>query len=289
MFGASRKGFRMKRNSFVKLGVASAAASAALCALASPAYAVVDCSTLTNPVYVNGSSASKPLLKAVAATLGAATPNVTIVYASSASCAGVDAIVNGTKATGTAVFWDQTMAGAETTCNLPTTGQTVDIGASDVYAATCNITPAAQNHEYFGPVQVMNFVVPAASTETSISAEAAYVALGFGGTQYQVAPWTDPAFMFIRPDTSGTKNMIGTAIGLAVSKWKGTVENKSGDVLTAVSASTNPNATLGILVSGDADANRSKVKILAFKAKGQSCGYTPDSNSLTALDKINVR
>jgi ABC-type phosphate transport system substrate-binding protein len=275
----------MKRITIAKACAASAAATALL-ASASTASAAVDCSTLTNPVYLAGSTAVKPVLKALAATLGTGASPITLVASSQGSCTGVDAMVNGTKITGTASYWDST--DTEQSCNLATAGQTVDIGLSDVYPTTCNIPLGSGQKDFAGPVQVMNFVVPTASTESSISAEAAYVALGFGGTTYQVTPWTDPNFMFIRPDTSGTKNMIATAIGLVASKWKGTIKQKSGDVLTAVSTSTNPNATFGILASDLADSNRSTVKILAYKHKAQSCGYLPDSTA-QAFDKINVR
>jgi ABC-type phosphate transport system substrate-binding protein len=250
------------------------------------AYAA-DCSSLPNPVYVAGSSAVKPMLKQASLIVGAAATPVTIVYSSLGSCAGLDAITNGTKVTATPVVWDA--QGTAITCTLPVAGVAADIGVSDVFPTTCpNITVPAGQKDFLGPVQVMNFIAPIASTENSISAEAAYAVLGYGGTQYPVAPWIDASFLFIRPDTSGTKQMIATALGLSASKWKGSVKAGSGDVLAAVSGSTNANATLGIIASDFADANRATTKVLAYQHKGQSCGYYPDS-SPTSFDKLNVR
>ncbi|AKU92095.1 substrate-binding domain-containing protein [Vulgatibacter incomptus] len=247
----------------------------------------VECASLPNPVYLAGSSAVKPVLKKVSQTLSSRNPSITLVYQSLGSCAGVDAIVSGTKVTATAKYWDA--AGAEVACDLPAEGANIDIGISDVYAQTCNYVLDTKQRDFLGPVQVMTFVAPVASSESSISAAAAYVALGFGGKNHVVAPWDNPEFFFIRPDSSGTKNMIAEAIGLPASKWQGNVQSGSGDVNTAVSNSVQPNKTIGILAADFADANRDKLKILAFQADGaQRCGYYPDSTP-NHFDKINVR
>lgn len=273
--------------------LAASAAATVLLAIPSEASAAT-CASLTNPVYISGSSAVQPLLKTANAFLLASTPAITIVYQSLGSCAGMDAITNGTKVTSTPVIWDA--GGVQGTCDLPTGGIASDVGASDVFPTTCpNITVPTTQRDFQGPIQVMNFVVPVASTQNAISQEAAFAVLGYGGAMYQVAPWTDKAFLFIRPDTSGTKQMIATAIGLVASKWKGTGDGaggttafKSGDVLNAVSTSTNANSTFGILSSDFVDINRTTIRGLAYQAKGQLCGYLPDS-SATTFDKINVR
>ncbi len=277
----------MKR---ILIANALAATAAATVLLAMPSEAsAATCASLTNPVYVSGSSAVGPLLKTANAFLLAGTPAVTIVYQSLGSCAGMDAMTNATKVTATPVSWDAN--GVAGTCDLPTGGVNSDIGVSDVFPSSCpNITLPSTQKDFQGPNQVMNFVAPVASTQNAISQEAAFAVLGYGGAMYQVAPWTDMSFLFIRPDTSGTKQMIAAALGLAASKWKGTIPGagKSGDVLNAVSTSTNANATFGILASDLLDANRTTIKGLAYQAKGQLCGYLPDS-SATTFDKINVR
>ena len=269
---------------FVLPGVVVAALLAASSAEAA------DCSTLPNPIYLSASGNHKALLKQASAVLSAAATPVTIVFQSNVSCVALDQMISGTKATNSALYWD---AGVETACTIPLTGVDPDVAMSDVYAPTCNAALPTTLKDFLGPIQVMTFVTHPASTETSISADAAYVVLGFGGPPYPVAPWTDPNFLFIRPDTAGTKLLMGRSIGLPVAKWKGLPQATAGDVLTAVSASTSPNATLGIITTELADAyrqpnNGKQLKTLAYQHKGQSCGYFPDSSS-TAFDKLNVR
>ncbi len=246
-----------------------------------------ECKTQTNPLYVTGSSAIKPLIAKLAPALSAATPPMTIVYKGQGSCTGVEAIVNGTKITGTAALWDG--AGAEQTCTLDLTGNSADIGVSDVFAASCpGITNLPSDvSDFFGPVQVMTFVVPKASSQNAISAEAAYFVFGFGQPG-QAAPWTDENFLFRRNDQSGTQQMIGRAIQVPANKWKGKDAGGSGAVLTAVASAAQPDAALGILATDVADGSRDKIKVLAYQHTGQSCAYWPDS-SATTFDKASVR
>src|SRR5262249_11542030 len=160
---------------------------------------------------------------------------------------------------------------------------------SDVYATTCGVTLTSDFKEYDGPVQAMTFSVHPQSTETSISAEAARVVLKYvAGCQFKVAPWTNKDRVLIRPrqpPVSGARGMVCVARGLAHGAWNGTIMQKSGDVLGAVSSPTTAdNATIGILSTTLTDKNRvgnaastTQVKVLAFQAKDQLCGYYPDS------------
>src|SRR5262245_45131864 len=109
--------------------------SAAMLALA-PAARAADCSTLTNPVYVAGSSAVKPFLAKVAAELGKLSPAITVVYQSQGSCVGVNyfSTETPTKLMGTGVIFDADGKDIAGGCTL--TENTVDIGVSDVYAAS---------------------------------------------------------------------------------------------------------------------------------------------------------
>jgi ABC-type phosphate transport system substrate-binding protein len=248
------------------------------------------CSSLANPVYVSGSSAVQPVLQKVSQTLQALASPITLVYYKQGSCVGLQDITMPNTEKGTGTYWDNTATAQ--TCNSATgVGDVIDVGVSDVYPTTCaGITLGTTQKEFQGPIQTMTFVVPKASTESSISADAAVV-MGWAGTMYPVAPWTDHTQIFIRTPTSGTESMIGTAIGLVSSKWStmAVSEAGSGNVLTAIQGATaNPNAAIGILATDVADAHRDTVKILAYQHTGQSCGYLPDSTA-TALDKINVR
>jgi hypothetical protein len=266
------------------------ASAASSIAMTSTAYAA-DCSTLPSPLYISASGNHKALLKQASAVLSQGATPVTIVFQSYVSCVALDQLVTNTNATSSPIYWDST--GAEVACTIPVAGVPPDVAMSDVYASTCGTTLPSTMKDFVGPIQVMAFVTSAGSSETSISAQAAYVTLGFGGTTYPVAPWTDVNFLFIRPDTAGTKLLIANAIGLPVGKWKGQSRPTAGDVLTSISTTTNPAATLGIITTELSDAYRTAVagkqlKTLAFQHKGQSCGYYPDSSS-TSFDKRNVR
>jgi hypothetical protein len=265
------------------------------------------CSSYTNPVYVSGSSASKPIWAALAKAN--ALPNISIIYQGPSSCVGLGDVTGGKTEAKTPYYMDGSSTGIQ--CQGPAATQ---IGVSDVFPASCgsNLTwPAAGFAEFQGPVQVMLMAVPYASTESSINYDAAYTVFGWGGTQYPVAPWTDYTQIFIRSPTSGTETMIGAAIGLATSKWLSQVPDAGAsqqeadsqhvlNALQAAGAGSNPSGAIGILAADYGDTYRGPagtndaggitggLKILAFQAKDQSCGYLPDSDA-THFDKINVR
>jgi ABC-type phosphate transport system substrate-binding protein len=276
----------MKRTLWKKAIVCLAAGAAAGTLAGTAAAGNPDCSTLPGSTYITGSSAVKPLVAGLAKALAGTT---TLIYKGQGSCTGVDAILNGTKITGTASYWDNT--GTENTCNLSLAGDVADVGVSDVFATTCPMVTSlpADVGDFFGPNQVMSFVVPTASSQTMISAEAAYFVYGFGMAG-MAAPWTDETFIFQRSATSGTQAMIATAINVPPNKWKGVMESSSGNMLSALvaAATTGPEKAIGILASDVADANRDKVKILAYQHFKQDCAWLPDS-SATSFDKLNVR
>jgi len=300
----------MIRHVSLRLGLyAGALFITTLVSASARAQTVPDCANLgidpagTPVVYLAGSTAVKPVLKELSTTFVGLSSPIRIIYAAPASCAGLSDVVTPTPVTGTASYWDASKT--ETNCNLPTTGggQIVDIGLSDVYPTTCDgVTIPSNFKDFHGPIQVMNFVVPPSSRENAISSEAALIVYGFGGNGTVINPWNLNAVIFQRPDTSGTRRMIGKAIGLDSGKWRGNPNlngtngtNGSTDMLNSVAGaeSTNPNEAIGTLASDVADSNRagtSPVKILAFQPKGQTCAYYPDSTSSTSnFDKRNVR
>jgi len=265
-----------------------------------------DCSTFKNPVYVAGSSASKPIWAALGQTFSAI--GVTVIYQGPSSCVGLSDVTTSVADAKPAVAFDGTSS-AGVACTNP---GTVNIGVSDVFPTSCaNFTLPSGYKDFQGPVQVMLMAVPYQSTESSISADAAYAVFGWGGTNYAVGNWTNPSQIFIRSSTSGTETMIGSAIGLASTKWLSQApdggaaqqEADSAHVLSALQAAgsgATPNAAIGILAAdfgdtyrgapgtSDAGAVTGGLKILAFQAKNQTCGYLPDSDA-THFDKINVR
>ena len=264
----------------------------ALVALASSTAFGAPCATLENPVYVTGSSAAKPFLAEISKLLVNQSPPVNIVYTAQGSCAGVDAVLNGSPVLGSAAappsYWDS--VDTEQHCELPADGVTADLGISDVFASSCVELPNGLPRtigDFLGPVQTMTFVVPKASKQLSISAEAAYYVYGFGKDS-GVAPWTDPSFIFQRSSDSGTQSMIATAIGVPFERWLGVPTTTSGDMLQRVANSTSPEATIGVLSSSEAQDDLAALNVLAYQHFDQACGYYPDSLP-TANDKRNVR
>lgn len=268
-----------------RFGVAFAAALTAS-SLGAPAFAGL-CSDLPSPIYGIGGSAPSQLFSKVAKALSAANPPQTIVYQAPGACHGPDAILNGTKITGTANYWDAT--GTQLSCDLPLTGQKADFGAGSTYATLCpGITTLPPTFgDFLGPIEAFDFIVPKASSQTNISAAAAYFAYGFGATG-QAAPWTDEAALIKRDQNSAAALLISLAIGVPVTKLKGVDGKSNGNTVTLVSTATNPEGALGFVSGETAEAGAASINVLAYQHYGQSCAYWPSSTS-TGFDKQNVR
>jgi ABC-type phosphate transport system substrate-binding protein len=290
---------------------ATLAASGAL--LATSNASAADCNfSGKNVVFVTGSSASSPYLASLSAVLAAQSTPVTLVYIQTESCQGVTDFLAQTPLTSAATYWtpnaDGGTAPVSNTCNFSATSTptsaVADVGVSDVYSATCGATLATGQQEFAGPVQAIALVVNPSSTEQSISQEAAHVVFkDIATASQQISPWTDPAQLFIRQGGaagSGTRAMIGATLGFVDADWSSAIPTanvftSSGGVLGAVAGdSANASKSLGILSVTKADGARpgssatQQVRVLAFQAKGQSCGYLPDSTA-SSFDKLNVR
>lgn len=287
-----------------------AACSGTLLSLAGTAAALPcnDASITGTPVYVTGSSASKPLWRAVSNTLLSANPSVRLIYQSVGSCQGLDDVINQKLEKKTGTYWDpnatcmdkMNWSNCELSCDVPIQGVQPDVAISDVFPGSCSpsFTVPQGMTEFQGPIQIFGFVVPPLSQATSISMEAAYLVYGFGAASNPITPWTDPNFIFRRSNSSGTYTMTSKLTGLDITKFKGTypmgnMAAGSSDILTAV-ANANammPDKAIGVLSADYFDANRtgaSAVRVLAYQHKGAACGLFPDS-SKDALDKANVR
>lgn len=259
------------------------------------AHALTECPSFPNKVVVVGSTAIKPLLAEVAKILAAASSQddvpATVLYVGGGSCVGVDAALNGTaQAPESLVYWD--VSGVEQACSPVGLELVADIGVSDVFASTCTPLPnglPSNVVDFQGPVQAMTFVVPQASSQETISAEAAYYVFGFGNDS-GVEPWTDESFVFQRNDQSGTQRMLAAAIGVDASRWFGTKTASSADMRQSVitAGSKNAEATLGILSADEADANRATLRVLAFQDFSKSCGFYPDRD-VSSNEKQSVR
>jgi hypothetical protein len=287
----------------------AAASLGALCLLISPrAQSAVDCSTLPSPIYVTGSSAIQPLIKNMGAALDG---TITIVSQKPGSCVGVAAVATPTSMSGTGIYYTN-VGGTPTSnsCNLDPNGTPADVGVSDVFPQTClnnglvTSLPSTLIDTH-GPTQAMTFVVPAASTQTSIIADEAYFMFGWGALD-QVTPWNDPNYFFVRNSTSGTQNILAYTIDPVdepafvnnywAAKGNGIDSGGAGAVVTkmaaALTTASSPDLIIGILASEDADpygpSSATPINQLGFRGPGQMHGYLPDSQ-LGAHDKINVR
>jgi hypothetical protein len=288
------------------------ALSLAAAAAAQTNVPTVTCDSQPNPIYVAGSTAVRPFMGVVAQLLGQESPPYTVVYQGLGSCVGVNGILNGApivdvpavppsnlpdggtvpgKAANYAIFF-HTADGSAQECYLRDGGTPLDVGVSDVYATSCGyVLPDAGVGNYEGPIQPMTFVVPSASSQRSISAEAAYEIFGTGGNGGTAAPWTDPTLYLVRNKSSGTQTMLGLAINVPAAQWWGIDRGSSGAVQQGMLALTDPTAAekaIGIVSVDIADEQRSNMRVLAFQGYGQSCGYLADSTPF-AEDKANVR
>lgn len=253
-----------------------------------------------SPLYMTGSSNFPPLLAKLAPLVVAA--GYTPVYLVTNSCRGVSSIMsvpgNGHMINDPAPGSTSKPAqyfnadGSAVSCSLGPGGAQVDVGESDIFASSCSgfADSVAGVQEYLGPIQAMAFVVPGASQQTAISAEAAHDVFGIGAADGGVAPWTDPSFFFIRNQNTGTQQMIARAIDVPADQFWGVDRGSAAAVdmgLRAITGSANADQSIGIISTDYADTDQN-LKELAFKAYGQECAYLPDSEHFKT-DKQNVR
>jgi hypothetical protein len=271
------------------------------------------CTDLTSSgtvVYITGSSAAKPFLQQIAQQLVGG--GIYVVYTSTGSCVGVDAVVNGTPMTSgaapapatSATYWDSSSSSG-VACDLPAAGVAADIGVSDVFAQSCpgfELTDldALQIRDAHGPIQTMTFAVPANSAYSEISAQAAYFVFGFGKNGGVLDPsgmtpiWNNESYLFQRSASSGTQAMLAAAIGVPATAWLGKSHKTSDDVAADIQAAGQNQDTasqaIGILAADYIDSKnlRAQVRVLAFQDSSQTCAVFPDSTS-SAHDKRNVR
>jgi ABC-type phosphate transport system substrate-binding protein len=257
-------------------------------------------------LYVAGSSAIKPFILALSEALK---DTEVVVYVSGGSCVGVGYALKGDLLPTGA---DKGFVGTADNCTVPA-DKKADIGVSDVFATSCDGIVAADVEgfgDFQGPVQTMNFVVPAGADASikSISAEAAYLVFGFNPASNNPdtaksyadgTPWTAKDDIWIRGAGSGTQSMLAAAINVPPGSFAlntytdgnaivHAVAGGAGEIVTRVGGATNLDTTIGLLASTELDDARTTVRGLAFQAYDQSCGYWPDSAS-GKKDKLNVR
>ena len=253
-----------------------------------------DCSTISfvNPIYGTGGSAARPLIGSFAAAFRGDANPITIVWSDPGACFAMAALVGpaGTpqNITGTARYWDAD--GTEHQCIHSGAGVPADFGYMAAQPEACqgysDGLPATIGN-FVGPVTGWQFITHPDSNQSSISAEAAFLAYGFGDDS-QAAPWTQEAFLFRRNSTSAALLAISAATTLPPDRFLGLDVVTNAAMITNVAGSTNANAALGFVSVEFAQANRATVKALAYQHFGQNCGYWADSTQ-TGFDKANLR
>ncbi len=321
---------RTRRTISVARGAAGLASVAVLAVGARAEAANPPCTDAVNhpnPVFISGSTAAQAAFQALADALGS---QISIIYQNPDSCAGLNDYLTGNASTesGVSNLYLDPVSGKGIACDLnATTPEVPDIGASDVFPATCvqnlgiGAITAANQIEVLGPIQAMTIAVPSGSNATSISKEAAQLVFGcdatasatgpcsVGATPGVISQWDVPTAIFTRSNTSGTLNMVAEAIGLPPASWANAApaatpppEQKSGTggIFTALATATGTAVNAGISIISDEGliSNNAKatvdggtgltIKPLFYQHTGQSCGYLPDSTA-TTFDKLNVR
>lgn len=271
--------------------------SSTACALVALALAAegeaqaINCVDLPNPLFGTGGSASKPTIGKIGNALAGRTDaaQMTIIYKTVNGCQGIYSLLNNEKLLGTASYWDGD--GVEKTCDLPSGGQDVDFVNQAVSHKLCPLAadPLPANiADYAGAVNTINIFVPVASSQTSISAAAAYFVFGFGAAG-QAAPWTVENEISRRDPNAAVQQLLGAVIGVPSNKFVyGVDSGGNSQSVTRVAGSTTPEAAIGFSSGQNADPKRDLVRTLAYQHYGQSCGYLPDSTA-TSFDKRNVR
>jgi hypothetical protein len=251
-------------------------------------------------IYMASGDTQEPLLKHLGRRLRDSTAKpLVIFYRNTGTCTLAPQVYNQAKFTqvlsyipSTAEAPNWTPADPSITCDFPAGQYPVpDLGIGATFIESCGTLPTPPGgitiKQFPGPIQAYNFVVPNLSSQTALTAEEGYLVFGFG-SQSEVDPWDNEQFMFIRTTTKSTLLTLMAAVNVPVNKAKGKQYDASSDVLNAVIGTGSTEKTIGLLGAEIFDANRDKLKTLAFKGFKQRYAYWPDS-SPTAFDKANVR
>lgn len=257
-----------------------------------------------NVIYLFGSADFGPLLRAAQPLLSAGSPPYRAVFQNASSCAGVASVFDPTKRLmkdpempengGWAFYFDD--KGNQVNCLLDPAGATIDIGVSNLYAQTCDpaYVPDSTVGEYLGPVVPFVLSVPSTSSELSISVEAAHMIFGLGGKAppgsglKDATPWDDPNNYSIRNSGAGSTVLTALLVDVPRTKFWGIDRLSTDNLRDSLLASTDEDASIGILSIDYNDKNRGNLRSLYLQARGQLCGYQPDG-SPTTYDKVNVR
>jgi len=281
----------------VTLAVTAGGMLAARAASAQDAGTTPTCASLTNPVYVTGSSAFEATLAAFAVKLTSTseTTPMTVVDLKPGSCSGVNNIATNADLTGTATYYALTGTTlTKLSCTLPASGQKADLAVSDVFYGSCGTAaPATQPtalKDFPGPVQAIEFIVNKQNTTTGYLTAAEGQDLYGCGAGANISSFNQMNGIFCRDANSGTQIVVADNIGLSPATPAPPIcVSVSGSMMpTSVAGYASPNAAIGMLSADNYDLNRSTLGALAFAAAGQTKAYYTDSTA-SARDRQNVR
>jgi hypothetical protein len=292
-----KRALRRTEQVFAGLGVVAIGVCVASAAKAADA---VDCTTLPNPVYFPATTLVEALVSKVAPVLADDTvvgaDQMTLIHFPLSSCNAYEAHKEQTALVGTGTYY--LTDGTPATCEMPVASTIKsDLTAIDVGGATClsGEEPPKELVEITSHVETIGFVVPRNSTQTAITATEAYYLMKFGGEPgYEVAPWTNPKFIFVRTPGSSTQLTIGASIGIPGTMWNGSLFSTMGsgevrDAIVAQNTTGNADKTIGILNSSKWEAASDNMKVLAFQPFNNCFGAVYPDSTATSLDKRNVR
>jgi len=281
----------------VTLAVTAGGMLAARAASAQDAGTTPTCASLTNPVFVTGSSAFEATLEAFAVKLTSTgeTSPMTVVDLRPGSCAGVNVIATNADLTGTANYYtlDSSSKFVRNTCTLAA-GQKADIAVSDVFYGSCGTAaPATQPttlKDFPGPVQAIELIVNKSNTTTGYITAAEAQDLYGCGAGANISSFNQANGIFCRDANSGTQIIVADNIGLSPATPAPPIcVSVSGSMMpTSVAGYASPNAAVGMLSADNYDLNRTTLGALAFAAAGQTKAYYTDSTS-SSRDRQNVR
>ncbi|MEI9951599.1 MAG: hypothetical protein WDO74_22125 [Pseudomonadota bacterium] len=311
-----------------RIGPTAVAAALGLAALASAGSAhAITCSSVVgglsaeqqaHVIYGSGGSAITPTLSKVAYLLSqASTPIIVFYQDGGGAVPGYQSFTNSTGGTTSRPFRYWLTAGDVTTNDKTCTADDPAVGR-EVYFATTGgtlelfdgLTLGGDTGIFSGPTQGINVIVPYASTETSISAEALYYVFGLGQNAQPLLaglsnpiPWTTKAYIFRRSSTAFVQQFLrgairtlgGNAANFPPGFDAGTAsapDSNQGSVDNVIAAASAAHVTeaIGFTSGPTADKNRGpgKVHTLAYQHTGQAAAYWPDSTP-ESFDKINIR
>lgn len=275
---------------------------AALAAIFSPSISVAaPCSDdVTAPaIYGAGGSAITPTLKNVAVALQQLPEDerLTVLFHDPGACAGYGIWREPDPTLEVSFkYWDA--EGAEYSCEA--SQEVVEFAHMGNTPALCpgDVPLPTDARKFVAPVQTINLITHADSTQDKISAEALYHIFGFGpgASDRTVAPWTNQNAVFVRTTSSFVHQMVARSVQVPEASFQlpeAQFLQRNGEIVAAVDTfgdAGSPEATLGYVSGSNATAGEDagQIKSLAYQHFDQTCAYLPDS-SPTRRDKANVR